>query len=180
MPSRPDRIRVWRGELKRTKGGLTKADLMKNKSGKIVSRRRSAAAKGNSNLGNWLRKKGQKFTDKPRKVQTEAEKDAERAEIVKQFMAKHGNKKKAAPKKAPPKKAPPKKAPPKKAAPKKAPPKKARPVPIDLTDEPIDLTDAAEPAQSSNISVKNVRRRAARRKPRTYEDSINDYFASLL
>jgi len=65
MPSRPDRVRVWAGEIKRTRGGLTKDDLVRNKKGKIVSRRRSAAAKASSNLGAHLRKKGQGFARKP-------------------------------------------------------------------------------------------------------------------
>ena len=153
MPSRPDRIRVWRGEIKRTKGGLTKADLMKNKSGKIVSRRRSAAAKGNSNLGKWLRKKGQKFTDKPRKVLTEAEKDAERDEIVKQFMAKHGNKKK--PKKATYGSLKEKK---KAAAPKK----KKREV-ISLLDD-----DDEVPTKPYKVSVSNIRKDKRKKKEVDY------------
>ena len=65
MPSRPDRLRVWNGEIKRTRGGLMRVDFVKNKSGKIVSRRRSAAAKVGSNLGKWLRVKGHKFRDVP-------------------------------------------------------------------------------------------------------------------
>ncbi len=65
MPSRPDRVRVWNGELKRTRGGLMRIDLVKNKAGKIVSKRRSATARSASNLGKWLRVKGSKFRDVP-------------------------------------------------------------------------------------------------------------------
>lgn len=36
---------VWDGRLTKTKGGLTRADLMENKSGKIVSRKQHAAGK---------------------------------------------------------------------------------------------------------------------------------------
>jgi len=36
---------VWNGEAKRTSGGLTKQHLKRNKRGKVVSRRRSAASK---------------------------------------------------------------------------------------------------------------------------------------
>jgi len=155
MPSRPDRIRVWRGEIKRTKGGLTKADLMKNKSGKIVSRRRSAAAKGNSNLGNWLRKKGQKFTDKPRKVLTEAEKD----EMVKQFIANNKKeallKKKAAYGSLKEKK--------KKAAPKKAAPKKKKREVISLLDD-----DDEVPAKPYKVSVSNIRKDKRKKKEVDY------------
>ena len=43
------RIKVWRGQLERTTGGLTKAMLTKNKRGKIVSKKKSA--KGSKNAG---------------------------------------------------------------------------------------------------------------------------------
>jgi len=56
---------VWKGELLKTSGGLTIKDLMKNKRGKIVSKRKSQAAKDNANnLGDWLRKKGDNFFSK--------------------------------------------------------------------------------------------------------------------
>ena len=64
-PSRPQRLRVWRGELKKTSGGLTRDDLIKNSKGKIVSRRKSKQAGEQNNLGVWLRSKGDKFGDKP-------------------------------------------------------------------------------------------------------------------
>ena len=60
-----ERLRVWKGELLKTSGGLTIKDLMKNKRGKIVSKRKSQAAKENANnLGDWLRKKGDNFFSK--------------------------------------------------------------------------------------------------------------------
>ena len=64
MPQ-PERLRVWKGELLKTSGGLTIKDLMKNKRGKIVSKRKSQSAKDNANnLGDWLRKKGDNFFSK--------------------------------------------------------------------------------------------------------------------
>ena len=63
MPQK-ERLRVWRGEAKKTAGGLTKKDLMRNSRGKIVSRRKSAAASSKNNLGQWLRKKGDSFHGK--------------------------------------------------------------------------------------------------------------------
>ena len=66
-PSRPQRLRVWRGELKKTSGGLVRDDLVKNSKGKIVSRRKSKQAGEQNNLGVWLRSKGDKFGDKPEK-----------------------------------------------------------------------------------------------------------------
>lgn len=68
MPSREQRVRVWKGELKKTTGGLTKEDLVKNKRGKLVSRRKSKQAAEQNNLGEWLRNKGDKFKDVPKKV----------------------------------------------------------------------------------------------------------------
>jgi hypothetical protein len=61
-----ERVRVWKGELKRTSGGLRKQDLMKNTRGKIVSKKKSEAAKKNAenNLGQWLRSKGEQFLSK--------------------------------------------------------------------------------------------------------------------
>ena len=61
-----ERLRVWKGELKKTSGGLTKGDLIKNKRGKVVSKKKSEAAKKNSenNLGSWLRSKGDQFLSK--------------------------------------------------------------------------------------------------------------------
>ena len=61
-----ERLRVWKGELKKTSGGLRKQNLMKNKRGKIVSRKKSDAAKKNkeNNLGQWLRSKGEQFLSK--------------------------------------------------------------------------------------------------------------------
>lgn len=59
------RLRVFKGELKKTTGGLTKKDLVRNKRGKIVSRKKADQASGANNLGNWLRKKGDKYSGVP-------------------------------------------------------------------------------------------------------------------
>lgn len=40
MKARGTRAQVWHGTAKRTSGGLTKSALMKNKHGRIVSRRK--------------------------------------------------------------------------------------------------------------------------------------------
>jgi len=42
--------KVWHGTLKKTPGGLTKKDLMKNKRGKIVSKKRHNLAKRKKTL----------------------------------------------------------------------------------------------------------------------------------
>ena len=69
MPSRSEqRQAVWKGRLRKTSGGLTRDDLMLNRSGRIVSKRKSLAASKVNNLGDWLRNKGQKFKDVPAKA----------------------------------------------------------------------------------------------------------------
>ena len=52
------RLKVWRGQLERTTGGLTKVMLTKNKRGKIVSKKKSRQAASSNNLGNWLHDSG--------------------------------------------------------------------------------------------------------------------------
>jgi len=63
------RMRVYKGELKKTAGGLTKKDLVKNKRGKIVSRKKSGQASGANNLGDWLRRKGESYQGVPDRVE---------------------------------------------------------------------------------------------------------------
>ena len=85
-PSRPQRLRVWRGELKKTSGGLTRDDLVKNSKGKIVSRRKSKQAGEQNNLGVWLRSKGDKFGDKPKEAK--AAKPAKQPKVLKEKVLK--------------------------------------------------------------------------------------------
>ena len=66
MPTRAEQRRlVWGGKMRKTTGGLSRDDLVLNRHGRIVSKRKSQAASKVNNLGNWLRDKGQKFGDKP-------------------------------------------------------------------------------------------------------------------
>ena len=73
-----ERKQVWAGQLQKTSGGLTKSDLVLNKRGKLVSKKKSQRAKSENNLGDWLRKKGDKFDAKrgaqkpPKKVRKAA------------------------------------------------------------------------------------------------------------
>ena len=92
--SSAQRIAVWNGERASTTGGLKKSDLMKNRHGRIVSKRKSEVARKLNNLGNFLARKAK------------------------------GKAKKAEPKPEPPKVAPPKPKPKPKPEPKVAPPKK--------------------------------------------------------
>ena len=63
MPQK-ERLRVWNGELKKTAGGLTKKDLVRNRRGRIVSRKKSVASSKQNNLGKWLRGVGDSFAGK--------------------------------------------------------------------------------------------------------------------
>ena len=144
--SSAQRLAVWKGERAKTSGGLTKKDLVKNKRGKIVSKRKSSQASKDNNLGEWLRakdvsvpkdkmlhpKKGKKAAaPKPKKVAPKPKKAAPKLKKPKPKAAPH-----KVPKKAPKKAA-------KKAA-KKGP--KINP----LTKQPYD------PDRHGKISVDNI------------------------
>jgi len=60
MPSSTQRLQVWRGERLKTSGGLSRKDLIKNKRGKIVSKKKSSQARDKNNLGDFLLKLGKK------------------------------------------------------------------------------------------------------------------------
>ena len=115
-----ERLRVWKGELKKTSGGLRKQDLMKNKRGKIVSKKKSEGAKKNkeNNLGQWFRSKGEQFLSKGLKQENivhknkagrkafkkkEEEVPEEKQSEVKKPPKSRTKQKKAVQKKAPPK-----------------------------------------------------------------------------
>ena len=104
--SSAQRIAVWNGERASTTGGLKKSDLMKNRHGRIVSKRKSEVARKLNNLGNFLASKAKAAGQEPKP------------------------KPKPKPKPAPPKVAPPKPKPKPPPAPKPAPkpePPKAAP-----------------------------------------------------
>ena len=61
---------------------MTKDDLMKNRSGKIVSKRKSFAMKKVNNLGDFLRKKGDPFAKPPKPVVKKKVKKAVKAKIA--------------------------------------------------------------------------------------------------
>ena len=110
--STEQRSQVWAGTRKKTSGGLTKSMLVKNKRGKLVSKKKSEQASSQNNLGSWLREKGKKV-EKADMLRKKSEPPAD---------APASKAKKAAPKKAAAKAAP-------KAAPKPKPAPKAAPKP---------------------------------------------------
>ena len=130
MPSSKQRLEVWHGIREKTSGGLRKSDLVKNKRGKIVSKRKSGQAHDQNNLKGFLREKG-KSVPKDAMLYKKGANKSVKVLAVKKEPPKIAAKKPAAPKVKPaaPKKPVVKKvvkaAPaPKKAAPKKIPKKR--------------------------------------------------------
>ncbi len=104
---------VWSGKLRRTTGGLTRDDLMLNRSGRIVSKKKSQAASKVNNLGTWLRVSGQGFKEVPSNA-----KKGTNGKGAKPAAKPAAKKVAKVPKKVAPKKVAPKKVAPKKVAPK--------------------------------------------------------------
>ena len=69
--SSAQRIAVWNGERAQTTGGLKKGDLIKNRHGRIVSKKKSEVARKLNNLGNFLAKKLAKGKAAPEKPKVE-------------------------------------------------------------------------------------------------------------
>ena len=136
-----ERQRVWKGEMSKTSGGLTKKDLIKNKRGKIVSKKKSEAARKNkeNNLGEWLRNKKDGFLSKGVTAEHVVRKNKRQKKLEKLTLPSSGTvqkkkldskktvvvlpKPKPKPKPAPPKPKPKPKVAPPKPKPKAAPPK---------------------------------------------------------
>ena len=127
MPSSKQRQDVWFGRRAKTSGGLTKADLIKNKRGKIVSKKKSGQAGAQNNLGGYLRETGKKV-EKDKMLRKKGDVKQEASEPKKKPAAAKPKAKAAAqpPKKAAPKKSAPAKPKPKAAKPKPAPKKKRK------------------------------------------------------
>ena len=70
--SSAQRIAVWNGERASTTGGLKKPDLMKNRHGRIVSKRKSEVARKLNNLGNFLARKAKGKAAKKAEPEPEA------------------------------------------------------------------------------------------------------------
>ena len=178
MPSSKQRIEVWNGKRKKTSGGLTKDMLVKNKRGKIVSKRKSDQASDQNNLGDFLRpkgkpvpkdemlyKKGQKKKESPKKKKKEDVK----SEKPKKVAAPPKPKAKAAPKAAATKVAPKKmqpKAPPKPKKKQAAPKKKANPKINPATKQPYAAKSKSGYVKDAKVHIDNVRPRRAKRRDR--------------
>ena len=201
MSSKNQRSEVWRGVRKKTSGGLTKVDLIKNKRGKIVSKKKSNQAGSQNNLGSWLREKGKKV---------------EKSDMLRKKSAPPPDapKSKAAPKKPAPKAAPkgsgssaskkpvkqgkpaPKAAPkpaPVKPKPKKQPavvrkkahaaPKrkkvKTKPGINPITQQPYDKREKSGYVEKAKVSLDNVKRESRAEKKRRLEREEREWEASM-
>ena len=183
------RLEVWRGTRAKTSGGLTKADLTKNKRGKIVSKKKSQQAGSQNNLGSWLRLKGKKvpkdemLRKKGDVLEESTKKKAKGApkKAVKQAAPKKLRLRlrlpakpsgKAAKQAAPKKPAPKKKAPPKitRKDAKTAPQTKINP----LTKQPYAKRNKAGYVSGGNVSLDNVQRTKLRPRKRKKYDPLGD------
>ena len=172
--SSQQRSQVWLGTRVKTSGGLTKSMLVKNKRGKLVSKKKSEQASSQNNLGSWLREKGKKV-DKAQMLRKKSapppdapKKQAASKKAVKQAAPKPKPAPKAAPNPAPV--APPKQQPKivrkqAQAAPKrKKVQKKSNINPI--TQQPYEKKDPTGFVSGGKVSVDNLRRTRLRRKKR--------------
>ena len=173
--STEQRSQVWAGTRKKTSGGLTKSMLVKNKRGKVVSKKKSEQASSQNNLGSWLREKGKKVEkaqmlrkksapppDAPQKKPSYVKKAQKQAAPKTATKAKPTPK--AAPKQAPvpqPKKKPkvvrkkPQAAPKRKKVKKKS---KINPI----TQQPYEKKDPTGFVAKGKVSIDNIKRQKLR------------------
>ena len=179
--SSQQRSQVWLGTRAKTSGGLTKSMLVKNKRGKLVSKKKSEQASSQNNLGSWLREKGKKV-DKAQMLRKKSAPppDAPKKKAVQKKPAPSKKAvKKAAPKPKPAPKAAPKPAPvaqPKKqpkivrkqaqAAPKRKKVKK-QPGINPITQQPYEKKEGSGYVTGGNLSLDNVILGKRKRKKRT-------------
>ena len=159
------RSEVWRGLRKKTSGGLTKANLTKNKRGKIVSKKKSEQASSQNNLGSWLRERGKKIEkSKMLRKKSDPPEDAPKKAAPAPKAKKAASAPKAAPKKAKvvKKAASAPKAP--KPPPKK---KKTKPGVNPLTQQPYEKKEGSGYVTGGNLSLDNVILGKRKRKKRT-------------
>ena len=186
--SSKQRLEVWNGARKKTSGGLQKKDLIKNKRGRVVSKKKSEQAADQNNLGSWLVDKGAKVKKGDMLRQKNKPPPDVKPDIGKPPKPKPAPAKKAAPakkSKAAPKKATPAAVPKPKAVPKAAPkisaakPKKAaaakpkkktkivraesKSAPRKGKINPL-TQQAYDPGAHGKVSLDNVRRTRLRRK----------------
>ena len=149
MPSTKQRLEVWRGLRLKTSGGLRKSDLIKNKRGKIVSKRKSSQAAEKNNLGAFLRKANEKMSKKDMLHKKGSSAPPEEKE--KQPAAAAPKKKAAAPKK-------------KAAAAAKKKKQKAKPKINPITRQPYAKKSGSGYVEKGAVHVDNIRTSRRKRK----------------
>ena len=173
------RLEVWRGQRKKTSGGLTKEMLTKNKRGKIVSKKKSEQASDQNNLGSWLRETGKKVP-KDEMLRKKGAKPGEAKPTAKpKAKSKAKQAPKAAPKVVPKKKAVQKAVAPKVTKAKKPAPTKSKAKPKvvrskskaalkskinPLTKQPYDKRNKQGYVADAKVSLDNVKRTKLRSK----------------
>jgi hypothetical protein len=85
------KTQVWRGSKDTTPGGLRKADLTKNKYGKVVSRKASVTAKRKNNLGAYQSSKAKKAPPKKKKPRKKKPKKPVQKTKLTSFFKKKSN-----------------------------------------------------------------------------------------
>jgi hypothetical protein len=156
MVSRAEQRRlVWSGKLRKTTGGLNRDDLMLNKSGRIVSKRKSQAASKVNNLGTWLRVRGQGFKEVP----SNAKKGSNGKDVKAQIKKEPKKVAKVAPKKVAPKKVA-------KVAPKKVAPKKVARAKVAKAVKKIELKAQKRKLGSKKTTVAQILKKKAEAKAR--------------
>ena len=183
MPSSKQRIEVWRGVRAKTSGGLTKSDLVKNKRGKIVSKRKSGQAFAQNNLGSFLREKGKKVA-KADMLRKKGKPPAASPAAPKKAAAKP--KAKAVvkpPKPAAPKAQPAAKPKPKPKKPKAAAKKKSKSKINPITQQPYAKKGSAGFVADAKVHADNIKRRKRRDKvkaPKASAKEIQESWEALL
>ena len=161
------RLEVWRGTREKTSGGLRKADLIKNKRGKLVSKKKSTQAASQNNLGDHLRAAGKKIAKAemlhPKKGKSGKKKaSSPEAKVVPKAKAAPKPAAKPAPKPAPKAAPKPKPKPAQKRAPK-AKPAKAKRIKKKSNINPL-TNQPRDPDAKAKVSLDNVKRHRARPK----------------
>ena len=83
------RLAVWNGDREKTTGGLRKGDLVKNRHGRLVSKKKSAIARKLNNLGSYLAgAKGNRKGGRKKDSKDAAASQAEKTEKVEKHTKK--------------------------------------------------------------------------------------------
>ena len=182
MPSSKQRIEVWRGVRAKTSGGLTKADLVKNKRGKLVSKKKSGQAFAQNNLGSFLREKGKKV-EKSEMLRKKGKPPKDKPSPKKAAAKPKAKAVVKPPKPAAPKAQPAAKPKPKPKKPKAAAKKKSKSKINPITQQPYAKKGSAGFVADAKVHADNIKRRKRRDKvkaPKASAKEIQESWEALL